>query len=37
MLNQIAHGYFDVDLDVVWETVVASLPDRLNKIPTADR
>jgi uncharacterized protein with HEPN domain len=37
MRNRIAHGYFDVDLDVVWETVAVSLPDLLNKLPAADR
>ena len=26
MRNRMAHGYFDIDLDVVWETVQASLP-----------
>jgi uncharacterized protein with HEPN domain len=37
MRNRIAHGYFDVDLDVVWETVAVSIPDLLNKLPAADR
>ena len=27
MRNRIAHGYFDVNLDVVWDTVQAALPD----------
>jgi len=26
MRNRMAHGYFDIDLDVVWETVQTSLP-----------
>ncbi|MDI3381333.1 DUF86 domain-containing protein [Xenophilus aerolatus] len=26
MRNRIAHGYFDIDLDVVWETVRSALP-----------
>lgn len=26
MRNRIAHGYFDIDLDVVWETVQTALP-----------
>jgi uncharacterized protein with HEPN domain len=26
MRNRIAHGYFDINLDVVWETVVMALP-----------
>jgi uncharacterized protein with HEPN domain len=27
MRNRIAHGYFDIDLDVVWETVLTALPE----------
>jgi uncharacterized protein with HEPN domain len=27
MRNRIAHGYFDINLDVVWETVKTALPD----------
>lgn len=26
MRNRLAHGYFDVDLDVVWQTVQSALP-----------
>ena len=26
MRNPMAHGYFDINLDVVWETVQQSLP-----------
>ncbi|TWI09552.1 HepT-like ribonuclease domain-containing protein [Aerolutibacter ruishenii] len=26
MRNRIAHGYFEVDLEVVWETVQSALP-----------
>lgn len=26
MRNRIAHGYFDIDLDVVWRTVRTELP-----------
>ena len=26
MRNRMAHGYFDINLDVVWETVQVSLP-----------
>ena len=26
MRNRIAHGYFEINLDVVWETVVTALP-----------
>ena len=27
MRNRIAHGYFDINLDVVWETIVTALPE----------
>ncbi len=41
MRNRIAHGYFDIDLDVVWETVQAALPALLDQLatvrPDADR
>jgi uncharacterized protein with HEPN domain len=26
MRNRIAHGYFDINLDVVWDTVQTALP-----------
>ena len=26
MRNRIAHGYFDIDLEVVWDTVQSALP-----------
>lgn len=26
MRNRIAHGYFEIDFEVVWETVTSSLP-----------
>jgi uncharacterized protein with HEPN domain len=32
MRNRIAHGYFDIDLDVVWDTVQIALPDLLEKL-----
>lgn len=35
MRNRIAHGYFDINLDVVWETVQVALPALLNSLPTA--
>ncbi len=37
MRNRIAHGYFDIDLQVVWRTVQAELPtliEKLRKIPS---
>lgn len=27
MRNRIPHGYYDIDLDVVWETVSSALPE----------
>lgn len=27
MRNKMAHGYFDIDLDIVWETVQRNLPE----------
>ncbi len=33
MRNRIAHGYFDIDLDVVWETVQTALPELLKQLP----
>lgn len=35
MRNRIAHGYFDIDLDIVWETVQSALPDLIEKIHEA--
>lgn len=33
MRNRIAHGYFDIDLDVVWATVRTALPQLLERLP----
>jgi uncharacterized protein with HEPN domain len=33
MRNRIAHGYFDINLDVVWETAQTALPELLLKLP----
>jgi len=33
MRNRMAHGYFDIDLDVVWETVQEWLPELLKQLP----
>lgn len=35
MRNRIAHGYFDVNLDVVWDTVQTALPELRKLLPTA--
>ncbi|EMN8407077.1 DUF86 domain-containing protein, partial [Klebsiella pneumoniae] len=31
--NRMAHGYFDINLDVVWETVQEWLPALLQQLP----
>lgn len=33
MRNRIAHGYFELDIGVVWETVRRALPDLLARLP----
>ena len=33
MRNRIAHGYFDINLDVVWETAQTALPQLLLSLP----
>ena len=33
MRNRIAHGYFDINLDVVWDTIQSALPDLLRFLP----
>jgi uncharacterized protein with HEPN domain len=33
MRNRIAHGYFDINLDVVWDTVQTALPELLLQLP----
>jgi uncharacterized protein with HEPN domain len=32
MRNRIAHGYFDIDFDVVWDTVQSALPALLQSL-----
>jgi uncharacterized protein with HEPN domain len=36
MRNRIAHGYFEINLDVVWETVKTALPDLLKNLPKTE-
>ncbi len=31
--NRIAHGYFDINLDLVWDTVQTALPELLKQLP----
>lgn len=33
--NRIAHGYFDVDFNIVWDTVQIFLPELLQSLPPA--
>lgn len=33
MRNRIAHGYFEINLEVVWDTVQHALPALLNQLP----
>ena len=33
MRNRIAHGYFDINLDLVWDTVQTALPEFLKQLP----
>ena len=33
MRNRIAHGYFDINLDLVWDTVQTALPALLKQLP----
>ena len=37
MRNRIAHGYFDINLEVVWETVQTALPKLLMQLPSVRR
>lgn len=32
MRDRLIHGYFDVNLDIVWETVTSDLPPLINKL-----
>jgi len=34
MRNRIAHGYFEINLDVVWDTVQTALPELLERLRT---
>lgn len=37
MRNRMAHGYFDINLDIVWDTVQKSLPDLQRQLDTLMR
>ncbi len=32
MRNRLIHGYFDVNLDIVWQTVTEDLPDLVARL-----
>lgn len=32
MRNRMAHGYFELDLDVVWDTIETAIPDLETKL-----
>ena len=34
--NRIAHGYFEIDLKIVWETARVSLPEFLDKLQVVE-
>ncbi|MCL2717017.1 MAG: DUF86 domain-containing protein [Alphaproteobacteria bacterium] len=34
MHNRIAHGYFDIDINIVWDTVQTALPELLKQLPS---
>ncbi len=34
MRNRIIHGYFDIDLDIVWDTVTYNLPQLIAELET---
>ena len=33
MRNRIAHGYFEINLELVWDTVQQALPELLTRLP----
>jgi uncharacterized protein with HEPN domain len=35
MRNRIAHGYFEIDLDLVWTTVQTALPELRERLARA--
>jgi uncharacterized protein with HEPN domain len=37
MRNRIAHGYFEINFDVVWDTVRTALPDLLRQLSALPR
>ena len=37
MRNRITHGYFEVDFEMVWETVTTALPELMTQLPVVRR
>ncbi|WP_290653095.1 HepT-like ribonuclease domain-containing protein [Aquisalimonas sp.] len=37
MRNRVAHGYFDIDLDIVWNTVQSAFPELRERVQAAKR
>ena len=37
MRNRIAHGYFEINLDTVWETIQSALPQLIQQLPAVRR
>ena len=37
MRNRVTHGYFDINLDVVWDTVQTALPELVRHLPEIRR
>lgn len=37
MRNRIAHGYFEIDLEMVWETIQSALPRLIEQLPAVRR
>lgn len=37
MRNRIAHGYFDINLNLVWDTVQTALPELLRQLANAKK
>jgi uncharacterized protein with HEPN domain len=33
MRNRIAHGYFEINLDTVWETIQTAFPELIKQLP----
>ena len=34
MRNRLAHGYFEIDMDIVWDTAQSALPDLIKQLNT---